>query len=154
VLTVIDEPTNEGYRHFGGTAAGPVFKEVATYALQELGVAPDKSLPKKLVAERAARLKESAAKKAERARLPSLPELVAAEIPPEDSEAPGWLMPDLRGLSLRDAALLLVPTGVRLELRGSGLVTEQEPIPGVTFSEGQVVRLALAVGKVPETQKR
>jgi len=154
VLTVIDEPTNEGYRHFGGTAAGPVFKEVATYALQELGVSPDKALPKKLAAERAARLKESAEKKAERARLPNLPELVAAERASDDSAAPGWLMPDLRGLSLRDVALLLVPTGARLELQGSGLVAEQEPTAGVTFSEGQVVRLALALGKVAETEKR
>jgi cell division protein FtsI (penicillin-binding protein 3) len=154
VLTVIDEPTNKGYRHFGGTAAGPVFKEVATYALQELGVAPDKQLPAKVVAERAARRQRSELTRAKRERMPNLPQLVAAESEPGAGAATGWLMPDLRGLSLRDAAQILVPTGAQVEMLGSGLVTEQEPIPGVTFAEGQVIRLALALGKAPETRTR
>jgi cell division protein FtsI (penicillin-binding protein 3) len=154
VLTVIDEPTNKGYRHFGGTAAGPVFKEVMTYALQELGVASDKQLPELVVAERAARRERSELTRAKRERTPRLPELVAAESEPGAGVAIGWLMPDLRGLSLRDAARVLVPTGARVELLGSGLVTEQEPIPGVAFAKGQVVRLALALGQAPETRTR
>ena len=130
---------------FGGTAAGPVFKEVATYALQELGVTPDKELPKKVLAARAARLLRSNEAKAARDAAPHLPELVAAEADPEGSSN-GWLMPDLRGLSLRDVARVLVPTGAQVELQGSGLVTEQEPMAGESFSEGQVVTVALGLG--------
>jgi len=153
VLTVIDEPTNKGFRHFGGTAAGPVFKEVATYALQELGVAPDKQLPKKVLAERAARLLRSEEAKRSRQSVPRLPELVAAKSDGEGTPS-GWLMPDLRGLSLRDAARILVPAGAQLQLQGSGLVTEQEPGPGQSFSEGQLVSLALTVGSKPESLRR
>jgi cell division protein FtsI (penicillin-binding protein 3) len=145
VLTVIDEPTNKGYRHFGGTAAGPVFKEVATYALQELGVTPDKQLPEKLLAARAAHLLRSKQAKAARDAAPELPALVAAEVDHEGGSN-GWLMPDLRGLSLRDVARVLVPTGAQVQLQGSGLVTEQEPVPGESFSEGQVVTVALGIG--------
>ncbi len=153
MLTVIDEPTNKGYRHFGGTAAGPVFKEVATYALQELGVAPDKQLPKKVLAERAARRLRSDEAKAAQQDLPRLPELVAAEVG-EGGKASGWLMPDLRGLSLRDAARVLVPAGAQVELQGSGLVIEQQPGPGQSFSEGQLVSLALTVGSRPESLRQ
>jgi len=154
VLAVIDEPTNEGFRHFGGTAAGPVFKEVATYALQELGVAPDKALPAKLLAERRARHVESESRRMARAGLPKLPALVAAQAESEAATEKAWTMPDLRGLSLRDAALVLVPSGVQLELLGSGLVTQQEPLPGATFGDGQVVRLALSVGSAPENHRQ
>ncbi|MBJ95653.1 MAG: penicillin-binding protein [Rickettsiales bacterium] len=152
VLTVIDEPTNKGFRHFGGTAAGPVFKEVATYALQELGVAPDKELPAKVLAQRQARRAHAQQLQAERARGVELPTLVVAAT--DESLDPGWLMPDLRGLSLRDAARVLVPAGVEVQLLGSGLVGEQEPAPGVRFGEGQLVRLALVAGSQLESLRR
>ena len=56
----------------------------------------------------------------------------------------GWLIPDLRGLSARDAVLVLGPAGAAVQLAGTGLVSEQTPAPGAWIAEGDAVAIALA----------
>lgn len=121
---VVDEPKENGY--YGGTVAGPVFAEVTTHALRELGVPPDR--PKE-----------------------QEPLVVAVEEEPEeeadrafdlDAELP--VMPDLRGLSARDALVAVHSAGLQLVLDGSGLVATQEPEVGEPITPATTVRLSLA----------
>lgn len=118
-LVVLDEPKN---KHYGGTVAGPVFKDVTTYALRELGVAPDRPRPLEPVV---------VDEEAEERELPVLD---------LDAEAPA--MPDLVGLSARDAVQVLA--GLPVELNGSGLVSSQVPEAGTPLIGDTTVRLALS----------
>jgi cell division protein FtsI (penicillin-binding protein 3) len=51
------------------------------------------------------------------------------------------LVPDVRGMSLRDAIFLLENSGYRVKISGKGKVLRQSPEHGARYSEGQVVSL-------------
>lgn len=53
------------------------------------------------------------------------------------------ILPDLRGLGLRDAAFLLESYGLRVRVYGKGRVKRQEPAPGSPCVKGQTVVLEL-----------
>ena len=124
---VLDEPTN---KYYGGTVAGPVFSEVTSHALRALGVAPDKVGEPRVLAELGDDDEDQ-----EGDAVP-LPTLVA--------DGTGWLLPDLSGLSARDAVMVLGPAGAAVQLEGSGLVSGQTPAAGAWIAEGDAVAIALA----------
>ena len=105
-LIAVDEPV--GLFH-GGEVAAPVFAAVARGALSYLGVPAD--LP---IAEPGP---------------PSPPPLVAQRraMPPPP---PAGTVPDLLGLSARQALTLAATAGLRPDLHGSGFVARQSPPPG------------------------
>lgn len=123
-FVALDEPTN---KYYGGTVAGPVFSEVTSHALRALGVAPDKTGEQVDLSQLEDDDEESES---------TLPELVV--------DGTGWLIPDLTGLSARDAVLVLGPAGAAVQLAGTGLVSEQTPAPGAWIAEGDAVAIALA----------
>jgi len=51
------------------------------------------------------------------------------------------LVPDVRGMSLRDAVFLLENSGLRVRYSGKGRVLRQSPQHGARYSEGSVVSL-------------
>ncbi len=51
------------------------------------------------------------------------------------------LIPDVRGMSLRDAIYVLENSGLRVQYSGKGRVLRQAPQPGARYSEGSVVSL-------------
>ena len=53
----------------------------------------------------------------------------------------GAVMPDLRGQSVRDVARMCAQLGLRLEARGEGLATQQNPAAGAEIDTGQMVRV-------------
>jgi len=53
------------------------------------------------------------------------------------------IMPDLSGMSLRDILKWSEKEGIKVELRGSGYVTDQKPLPGDLISEGMVCSIKL-----------
>jgi len=53
------------------------------------------------------------------------------------------LVPDVRGMSLRDAIFLLENLGYRVRYRGKGKVLRQSPSHGARYFEGQIVSLEL-----------
>jgi cell division protein FtsI (penicillin-binding protein 3) len=53
------------------------------------------------------------------------------------------LVPDVRGMSLRDAIYLLENTGLRVKYSGRGRVLRQSPEHGARYSEGTVVSLEM-----------
>ena len=59
------------------------------------------------------------------------------------SDDPVGMMPDLRGMSARDAVRKLVALGLSPQVTGGGLVVSQDPAPGAPFDEGGVCRLLL-----------
>jgi hypothetical protein len=64
------------------------------------------------------------------------------------------LMPDLRGLSAREALRLLSRIGLTARMTGDGFVVEQSPLPGSALVRGDACTLklgrrALAAGGAP-----
>jgi cell division protein FtsI (penicillin-binding protein 3) len=53
------------------------------------------------------------------------------------------LVPDVRGMSLRDAVFLLENSGYRVKYNGKGKVLRQSPEHGARYFEGQIVSLEL-----------
>lgn len=123
-LVVLDEPKDG---HYGGPVAGPAFSEITTHALRELGVPPDRPRDSEplLVAD-------------------AEPEGAPLPEPAFDLDVDAPLMPDLRGLSARDALVAVHRAGLEVALDGSGLVTTQEPAAGEPISAATAVRLGLA----------
>ena len=130
-LVVLDEPQG---KYYGGVVAGPVFKEVMTYALHELGVIPDREVVDVLADAAAAEDAEDADQEA--------PEVLP--LPVLDDAGP-WEMPDLSGRPLREVVAVFAPAGVPMETQGAGLLITQEPPAGKPLAEGVTVRLAFAL---------
>jgi cell division protein FtsI (penicillin-binding protein 3) len=53
------------------------------------------------------------------------------------------LIPDVRGMSLRDAVFLLENTGLRVKVNGKGKVLRQSPEHGTRYNEGTTVSLEM-----------
>jgi beta-lactam-binding protein with PASTA domain len=53
------------------------------------------------------------------------------------------ILPELRGLSLREALRILMRLGLTPRVAGEGVVIEQDPLPGSPVEPGGACRLAL-----------
>jgi membrane peptidoglycan carboxypeptidase len=154
IIVVIDEPVG-GYH--GGEVAAPVFREIAEQILPALAVAPDTELKPSaepgllarfsMKPEALAHLRE--AQERERAeRDATLPKMVN-----EDGRAgmrkivytaatkSALVMPDLRGLSVRDAARVCEQLGLQFEAQGEGRALRQSPQIGSEVEAGETVRV-------------
>jgi beta-lactam-binding protein with PASTA domain len=65
------------------------------------------------------------------------------------SDSQQQTLPDLRGMSARDAMRTLMKLGLTARLSGQGFVLAQDPPPGTPFEAGEVCRLKL--GRRPAT---
>jgi len=150
IIVVIDEPLGA---YHGGDVAAPVFREIAEQILPELNVTPDteiKSAPP-LMAQISKpspqQVKEEQMQTEQRQA--TLPKVVAArsfsgqtsEVVFTVASKRGALMPDLRGQSVRDVARMCAQLGLRLEARGEGFASQQNPAPGSEIDAGQTVRV-------------
>jgi cell division protein FtsI (penicillin-binding protein 3) len=135
IIVVVDSPHGENGTH-GGSVAAPIWKRIAEPALQHLGVAPDVD--------------------------PADPVLVARgddedDVPIETTSvgdvgqptvslvvdgAPGQV-PDVTGMSARDAIRQLMKCGLNARLSGDGVVASQDPAGGTPLEPGMVCRLVL-----------
>ena len=129
IIVVIDSPRANGY--YGGAVAAPVFKRIAEASLRQLGIAPNVNpAPPVLLARHDTNVLTPAAVRTgmfERALEP-----VRAGV-----------MPDLRGLSARDAVRMLTAAGMSARLSGNGFVVDQLPSPGSALVRGNVCVLTL-----------
>lgn len=135
VVVVVDEPHGA---HYGGTVAGPVFKEIATRSLQTLGVPPMETSYAELPLEP---VPEPALEPVEGGALVMLVEDLT------DGVTDAQLMPDLQGMTVRSALRALGDRAVELRVEGSGLLAEQTPPAGAPLRDGDVVVLAFAGGE-------
>jgi len=133
VLVVIDNPQRGAY--YGGAVAAPVFKRIAEAALLHLGIAPTVNpVPPVLVARRATSPEVYPAAAA------SAPTVVPALVGGPDG---GRVLPQLVGLSGREAIRVLAGLGIGVRVNGDGLVVAQDPPPGTPLDGCAYCRLSL-----------
>jgi cell division protein FtsI (penicillin-binding protein 3) len=132
IVVVIDSPHAVGY--YGGVVAAPVFRRIAEASLRHLGIPPNiGAFPPVL---RAVHEGEGA---------PVEPRLVGIKFPVLSpfQELERGVMPELRGLSAREALRLLTQVGATARMVGNGFVNEQTPAAGTVLTEGQTTLLTL-----------
>ena len=116
ILVVIDRPS-DGY-YYGATVAAPIFKKIADASLRHAGVAPTiNPIPAVVITN-------------DREE-PTLSSVKATTLLPalRDQTGPS-VMPDVRGLSARDALKVLTAVGLSPRMSGLGFVVTQTPPPG------------------------
>jgi len=132
IIVVIDSPHGKG--HYGGVVAAPIFKRVAEASLRHLGIAPTVNpMPPVLVGARGAGSERDSSSPIRPVHL--VDEAVRA--------GRDGLMPDLRGLSARQASRMLTTLGLTGRLSGDGFVLEQTPSAGSVLVPGTACELTL-----------
>ena len=155
IIVVVNNPTKNGY--FGATVAGPVFKEVADYIY-----ANSLSLENKFLA-------DTASPKIPPARFPVwfddafeinsflnykmteysdksnwvIPEKINKTITYSPVKIDKGIMPDVKGMSAKDAVYILSGLGLQASLNGRGKVVAQSINPGISVKPGNKVFLRL-----------
>jgi membrane peptidoglycan carboxypeptidase len=133
ILVVLDSPHSKG--HTGGVASAPIFKRIAEAALTYLGVGPNLNAPPPvLVARHESDDATSVVPTATRTAA-----VLSARLEPARS----GLMPDLRGLSARDALRALSRIGMTARMSGDGFVIDQQPQSGAALERGAICNLRL-----------
>ena len=138
VLVSLDTP--KGPRNEGGDVAAPLFSKIAAESARILAIPPDDPT-------RNIRLVTYAPETAG-GGLGTLASSRPRPAPTPVETEPG-LMPDLRGLSLREAALSAARHGLSVEIHGTGIVQRQSPLPGTPLEPGMSCTLDLAVASSP-----
>jgi cell division protein FtsI (penicillin-binding protein 3) len=124
IIVVIDSPHAKG--HVGGVAAAPVFQRVAAASLRYLGVSPTINAETPILVQRSV---PSPVETASLVHHPSIVPLMPAE---RDQN----VVPDLRGMSGRDALRALAQVGLTARLQGIGVVVDQQPAAGSPLERG------------------
>ncbi len=122
LLVVIDEPQGGNY---GGVVAAPIFKAIMENVLPYLQVVPKGTMVVKN-------------------ELDSAPRKEAPETQPlidgikVGKGAATIVMPDLSGLSMRNALTRMEGRGLIIKVSGNGKVVEQAPRPGTVIERGDI----------------
>jgi membrane peptidoglycan carboxypeptidase len=131
IVVVIDSPHARGY--YGASVSAPVFKRIAEAALRHLGVGPTLNAPPPvIVARHDAEPQMGPRPVGRRVREADIPE-----------PTPAGQMPDLYGLSARDALRTLTRVGLTARIAGNGVVIEQSPEAGTLLAPGEACTLRL-----------
>jgi cell division protein FtsI (penicillin-binding protein 3) len=135
IIVVIDSPRGGFY---GGTVAAPVFKRIAEATLRHFGAPPTIDPPPAVLVKR-----ESDAKGQVPVSAPANAPLVVRASIPRDC------LPDMRGMGAREAIATLVRLGIKPRLRGTGMVVDQKPAPGMPLENVEEAELRL--GRAPRS---
>jgi cell division protein FtsI (penicillin-binding protein 3) len=135
IAFVVDTPT-EGLS-YGGVVAGPGFAAIGATGMRVLGIPPDPAL-----------LDDEDDDRPGTAGGPSDPDAIIAMAPTAAPElqwtdAGNLRVPDLSGLSLRDALVTLQGAGLSIRTHGSGRVVAQSPASGTPLPPGGTVEVTL-----------
>ena len=148
ILVMIDTPRGTRMpdgrlvrQYTGGAVAAPVFRRIAEAALRHLAVPPTIN-PQPPVLVSRARSAPVAPVTGARAQ--------AVVTPAVDTTSPSGLMPDLRGMSAREALQVLGRLGMGARLAGSGFVTVHEPGPGAAVERGSTALVWLKRRPAPD----
>ena len=136
VLVSLDTP--KGVRNEGGDVAAPLFSRIASEAVRLLAIPPDDPT-------RNIRLVTYSPETITRTALGGNPRRVPIKTETDDPR----IMPDLRGMSLREAALLAARHGLGVEIHGAGVVTGHSPLPGTPIEPGTTCVLELSTAPSP-----
>jgi cell division protein FtsI (penicillin-binding protein 3) len=132
VIVMIDTPRVGS--DTGGAVAAPIFRRIAEASLRYLGVPPNinPAAPVMVAHREQSHLTRTAAA----ASLPSIVTLATGV-------GSASLIPDLRGLSAREALQALAKLGLSARVQGKGVVVEQTPLPGSPLERGVTCNLVL-----------
>jgi cell division protein FtsI (penicillin-binding protein 3) len=130
IIVVTDSP--HAGLNTGGPVSGPVFKRIAEATLRYLGVAPTINPAAPVLVAR----HDSGAPEATSGAA-SEPTVTFV------SDGPPGTVPDLRGMSARDALRKLVRVGMNARITGDGVVVSQDPAPGLPIETEATCRLVL-----------
>jgi membrane peptidoglycan carboxypeptidase len=133
ILVVIDSPHGNGYT--GGAVSAPVFKRIAEASLTYLGIGPTLNAPPPVLIARHDAADQSGAS--------AQPARADATSPAMFELARSGFMPDLRGLSAREALRVLSQIGMTSRMSGDGFVVAQTPEPGAPLVRGDACALRL-----------
>ena len=128
IVVVADSPRG---KHYGGDVAAPAFAEIAKGILNYLEIPPTE--PEELKPRRPDR---STRPVPAPDRVPGNGNLMIA------NDKGLFLMPDLRGMTMKAVADSVLARFVSLEFEGSGVAFRQNPAPGAGIEAGQRVRIA------------
>ena len=134
VIVVIDSPHGK-VTAYGGTVAAPIFKRITEASLRHMGIGPTVNAPSPVMV---TKLESGAALR--RPKPVGIATLAERFVQPAQS----GVMPDLRGLSSRDAVLSVTRLGLLARTSGSGFVVQQSPDPGALLVPGEAAMLKLA----------
>lgn len=130
IMVMIDEPKGHIY---GGLVAGPVFKEVGSWALNHLRISPQPSLLEDM------RVKSVLAHHQPENAVALQVSPVATVEPPHEPQA--GQLPDFTGLGMREVLKRSRALGLKVCLEGSGLAIRQNPDPGSPLKTVQSVKV-------------
>ena len=133
MVVVIDAAKGPNGDH-GGTVAAPIFKNIAEPALRYLGVPWTVNAPSPVLVAR----RDETAGQAPTSGV-SAPVPVVSPV----TDGPAGTVPDLRGLSARDAVRKLVKFGMNARVSGDGVVASQTPAAGSPIDGDAVCHLVL-----------
>ena len=137
ILAILDSPRRGG--RTGGEVAAPIFRTIADATLRRLGVPPSEPDPHGLLAG------PNGPAGPTPVSLPVIERGPMLDVSPAMANAPGTV-PDVRGLSAREAIRVLTRAGVEPRLSGSGVVQGQWPAAGTVIRPGLSCDLVLVRG--------
>ncbi len=121
IVVVVDSP--HGVPPYGGTVAAPIFSRIADAALRHVGVRPSVDAAPPILVTGGGR----------QAGPPAIPAIVSIS---HAGPSGGSVVPDLGGLSGREAVQMLARVGLTVRLHGTGVVVRQAPEPGEPIERG------------------
>jgi cell division protein FtsI (penicillin-binding protein 3) len=130
IVVVVDTPTIG--LSYGGVVAGPGFAQIGAETMRILGVPPTVEPEEDDSSED----EEAEPTRAERLAVTAAPEL-------QWSPTGELRVPNLTGLSMRDALVTLQGAGLTISTHGSGRVSSQIPAPGGQVASGAQVEVTL-----------
>ena len=128
IVVVIDTPRAQGF--YGGVVAAPVFRRIAEAAVRHLGIPATINPPAAILASRRSE-----------AIVPT--PVILKGIQPTIEPLREGFMPDLRGLSAREALRTLTSIGMTARISGAGFVSGQSPAAGTPLQAGEACTLTL-----------
>jgi beta-lactam-binding protein with PASTA domain len=119
---------------YGGVVAAPIFQRIAAAALRQYGVPASIDAPEPVLVSHPEETDPLAT---------SGPVIPTSSFVQLTVATAASQIPDLTGLSAREALRVLARLGCTVELRGGGLVVDQFPAPGTPLDSGTNVVLTL-----------
>ncbi len=139
IMVMIDSPHGPNHLIFGGAVAAPIYQRIADAALRYLAVPPTlHAVPPVLVSRRDGPVPVNVSGTA-----------VPLTILPSPAPQGQIVVPDLRGLSGREALRALARLGICAKVTGRGVVVEQDPGPGGPLEPGASCHLELGRPTAP-----
>jgi len=131
IIVVLDSPHGPAYT--GGPVSGPIFQKIAEAALQHFGIAPSVNAPPPVLV----------ARRTDSSPFQPAQNRGAAALVPAGNFSGIRDVPDLRGLSAREAVRVLTKIGLAARVNGSGIVAAQRPAAGSPVDPGAICELWL-----------